>query len=488
MSLASTASDDKQVSIPIKTAYGIGAIADGAKNAGFDVFLGLYYVTVLGLPGTMSGLALLLALLVDGVTDPLVGSISDNARSRWGRRHPFMVAAAVPMGVCFFLLFAPPAGLSEGQLFAWLLIFSIGTRVSLTFYKVPADALGPEMTDHYDERTTLMSFRFAIGTAGGVMLQVVGWLFFFEDKTTVAEGRLDLANFPAFGVFVGILVATVILTASFGTRSVIPRLREVGEHARFSARRFLEGLRGAFRSHSLRVLLGTAVSASTALGVAEVLGVYMNTWFWEFPSEGMAALAAFTAIPAALAVVTARRMSSLIGDKRKAFIRLAVFAITWGPLAVIARLLDVAPDNGTFWIYPFVLGHSAVLVFVSVQIGVLLSSMLLDVTDEVDLVTGERHEGIVMSMLSFAGKCTSGLGNFIGLSALEWIGFPSGEAAAVDVVPATAVVRLGLITGPGLIIFYLCALALMLRMRLTRERYAEIQAELASRRRDVPNS
>jgi GPH family glycoside/pentoside/hexuronide:cation symporter len=157
--MSGPASSDKQIPTPVKTAWGFGAIADGSKNAGFDVFLGLYYVTVLGLPGTMSGLALLLALLVDAVSDPLAGSISDNFRSRWGRRHPFMISAAVPMAVCFFLLFSPPAGLGEGALFAWLLFFAIGTRLSLTLYKVPADALGPEMTDHYDDRTTLTAFR-----------------------------------------------------------------------------------------------------------------------------------------------------------------------------------------------------------------------------------------------------------------------------------------------------------------------------------------
>ena len=122
-----------------------------------------------------------------------------------------MLCAAVPMGLSFYALFSPPTGLDQGQLFAWLLTFSIATRLSLTLYKVPADALGPEMTDHYDERTTLMSFRWAMGLGGGILLQVIGWLFFFEDRSAIAEGRLDLENFPAFGIFVACVVATAIL-------------------------------------------------------------------------------------------------------------------------------------------------------------------------------------------------------------------------------------------------------------------------------------
>lgn len=482
----SAAVEARPIPTRVKLAHGTGSVADGCKSAGFDVFLGLYYVTVLGLPGTLSGFAMLLALLVDAVTDPLIGALSDHARSRWGRRHPFMIFAAVPMGLCFFALFAPPEGLGEGALFTWLLVFSIGTRVSLTFYKVPSDALGPEMTSDYDERTTLMSFRLAMALAGALGLQVVGWLFFFEDRTTIAEGRLDLENFPAFGVFVAILVAVSILIATIGTRSVIPQLAEVAGSAQFSARRFVAALRAALRSHSLRVLLGAAVLSQTAAGVSEVLGVYMSTWFWEFRSDRMAASAAIMAIPAVLAVVGARRLSGLLGDKRTALIRLTWILIVWAPLAVLARLAGIAPENGTDASFVFVVAHTALLTFVVVQIMILVGSMIMDVTDEVALLTGERHEGVVMSTLSFAGKCTSGLGNFVGLSALDWIGFPSGDAAAVNAVAEQTVLRLGLVAGPGLVVFYLAALALVRRLRLTRAQYEEIRAELD--RRDLPSS
>jgi Na+/melibiose symporter-like transporter len=482
LSSESAISNDQQVPGGVRVAYGIGSISDGVKNAGFDIFLGIYYVTVLGLPGTMSGLALFLALCVDAVTDPLVGSLSDNFKSKWGRRHPFMYFAAVPMGLCFYGLFSPPAGLDESQLFYWLLTFAIGTRLGLTFYMVPSSALGPEMTTHYDERTTLMSFRWAIGWMGGLVLQAVGWFFFFPDREQIAEGRLDLTNFPAFGAFAGIFVASAILISSLGTHSIIPRLHELAESVRFSVSGFIRELRVTFRSHSLRILLGTSVLSATALGTSEVLSVYMATWFWEFPSDGMGTLALLSAIPVLMGVFAARRVSVAIGDKRKTFIRLALFSILWGPLAVIFRLLDLAPDNGGLAIYFFVAGHGAFLAFVGVQIGIVSSSMIMDITDEVEYLTGERHEGVIMSVLSFAGKSTSGLGNFLGLSVLEWIAFPTGAAAAVGSVPPETITKLGLIVGPGLVVFHLAAVLLIRNLRLTRERYAEISKALDERR------
>ena len=85
----------------------VGSIAEGVKNTAFNVFLLFYYNQVLGVSGTLTGTAIFLALCVDAVADPLIGSLSDGWRSRLGRRHPFMYAAALPMAVCFALLFLP---------------------------------------------------------------------------------------------------------------------------------------------------------------------------------------------------------------------------------------------------------------------------------------------------------------------------------------------------------------------------------------------
>lgn len=105
-----------QLSFNTKFAYGIGQLAEGLKNSALSTFVLFYYNQVLGLPGTLAGLALAIALIFDAFTDPLAGSLSDNWHSTMGRRHPFMYASALPLGICFYLLFAPPSGLSEWEL------------------------------------------------------------------------------------------------------------------------------------------------------------------------------------------------------------------------------------------------------------------------------------------------------------------------------------------------------------------------------------
>ena len=89
--------EQSQLRFPTKLAYGVGQAAEGLKNGAFGIFVLFYYNQVLGLSGTLAGLAIGVALVFDSVSDPLAGSVSDHWRSKLGRRHPFLYAAIIPM-------------------------------------------------------------------------------------------------------------------------------------------------------------------------------------------------------------------------------------------------------------------------------------------------------------------------------------------------------------------------------------------------------
>ena len=108
----------------------------------------LFYNQVLGVSAALCGTAFFIASVVDGISDPLVGGLSDSVQTRWGRRHPLMFGAAFPLGLCFYLMYQPPDGLSEQGLFWWFTLTMVGVRIAKTFYAVPHAALGAELTDN----------------------------------------------------------------------------------------------------------------------------------------------------------------------------------------------------------------------------------------------------------------------------------------------------------------------------------------------------
>ena len=166
--------------------FGIGQAAEGIKNNAFTLFLLFFYVQVHGLSASLAGAALFIALCFDAVSDPIAGYLSDSWRSRWGRRHPFMYASAIPLAIAFYFTFVPPDGLGQWGLFAWLTAFTVLTRLAMTLYHVPHIALGAEMSDDYEERTSIVGYRTAFG--------IIGSLLIFEDQSTKAVGGDDLSG------------------------------------------------------------------------------------------------------------------------------------------------------------------------------------------------------------------------------------------------------------------------------------------------------
>ena len=140
----------RRLSLPTRLFYGFGSVAFGVKDNGFSFFLLLYYSQVLGLPEERVGLAIMLALMADALFDPLLGYASDHLHSRWGRRHPFMYASALPVAVGYYFLWSPPAGLTGDALFVYLLVVSIGGNPELrrppsasTAWPLPRPRTGP---------------------------------------------------------------------------------------------------------------------------------------------------------------------------------------------------------------------------------------------------------------------------------------------------------------------------------------------------------
>ena len=185
--------------LPLKTRllYGSGTIAFGIKDHGFNALLMLFYNQVVGLPAAWVGSAIMIAMIADALFDPLLGQYSDNVRTRWGRRHPFMYAAALPIALFYLLLWMPPE-MARGAQFAWLVATAILVRFSISLYEIPSTALLAEFTSDYDERTKLVAARFFFGVCGGIAMTVVTFGYFLRPTAAQPVGHLNAGGYVTY--------------------------------------------------------------------------------------------------------------------------------------------------------------------------------------------------------------------------------------------------------------------------------------------------
>ncbi len=464
-----------------KLTYGFGSIAEGVKDVAFKTFLLFYYNQVLGLPGWMGGAAGAVALTVDAVTDPLIGSLSDGTRTRWGRRHPYMYAAAMPMATFFVLLFNPPAGLSSWGLFVWLTVFAVLVRASMTLYTIPSNSMVAELTPNYDERTSLVSFRFLFGWIGGGTMTLLAYLWFLAPGERLADGLRNPAGYAAWSVTGAFMIAAAILLCALGTHHCIPALKSPPNAGRFSLRRLEGEVREALGNPSYRTLVVAALFAAVGGAFTDVFGLYLNTYFWEFRAEQLAAFVPGVVLGVTLGVLSARPISVRF-DKRSAALFLATSSVVIGPLPVFLRLARVMPPNGSPLLLAILVVHVAFMTTCAVAIGILIGSMISDTIDQNELVTGKRQEGVFSSAIAFSAKAASGVGTLLAGTALDLIAFPRPEPGAPPPeIPADQATALGWIVGPGLLGLWVCTLFFLSRYRLTRAEHARVLAELERR-------
>ena len=461
----------------IKVSYGVGQAAEGIKNAAFNVFVFFYYTQVLGLPTVYTGIAIGIALAVDSITDPLIGSLSDNWQGSNGRRHPFLYVSILPLGLFFIGLFNPPE-LEEFTLFLWLTVFSVGTRAMMTLYYVPHVSLGAELSEDFNERTEVVAYRYFFSYVGGILTYIIGFVVYFPDT------QFNVEAYAPFGLTLSLLMMASILITALGTKRRIPHLpasrinRESVSILRVLHKTLLE-IRSALTNRSFRWLFAGVLIVFAMVGVDNALNLHMNTYFWELQGGGNLFFFAATPVGALIGTALASPLTRWFDKKPSVIIGTLCWALCQ-VIPVVLRLLGWFPENGT----DELLYSLIVIKFIQglgvVQALIAFNSMVADVVDEHELITGLRQEGIFFSSVSFSNKMTSGIGTVAAGFALALIDWPTGAAVqtAADIAPET-IAWLGLIYGPIVSGFALVSAYCYSKYGLNRQRHAEIVEELA---------
>ena len=462
-----------------KCAFGIGSAAYGVKNNGFDYFLLLFYSQVIGLDPRLVGIAITTALVFDAISDPILGYWSDNLRSRWGRRHPFMYAAVIPVTASYFFLWNPPEDTSEMGLFWYLLILSVSIRTFITAYETPSSALTPELSESYDERSSLLSFRYYFGWTGGNMMSVLMFFFLFPlmATATIADGRFNRESYEIMGIVASALIFISIMVSALGTHSRIPYLKSPPAQRRITLGMIFKEIFETLSNRSFISLFLASLMGAIATGLSAALAFYFYTYFWEFSSvqTGIITIGVFGS--AVLGSLMAPFLSKRMGKKKGAIV-IGLVAFIGAPLPVTLRLFGILPDNGDPFIFWFVFIAGMIDVGFIICYQILFASMIADLVEESELQTGRRSEGVFNASVTFIRKSVQGLGLMLASFLLYLSDFPAG--AGVGEVSQETVWQLGAYYVPAILSLWMIMIAIISGYKLDRTQHEENLRQLAA--------
>ncbi|RZJ06894.1 MAG: MFS transporter [Rubrivivax sp.] len=431
----------------------------------FNVFLGVA-------PGLISTV-LLLKTVVDGVSDAFFGWISDNTRSRWGRRRPFILVGGVLSGIGLPLLFAVGRGWSDQQYFLFMLVSTCLYVPLMSCFVMPWNSLGAEMTPDYHERTRVMSWKNAmqkIPELGMFVAAQFTTLAIFND----ASGKPDILfgaqvyTMLLGGVMVVVSILMFMLTRERYYERVVTKTTQKVP--------LKDTLYRTLKNKPFRQMLGTMLAYNMSTVMVGLLGYYATVYYvcGGNVAEGAKwnTVMGISGLVSGLAGIAFAGWVARRWGKRNALQTVLVLGI----LAFIGDWFFYNPALP--WLQVFASGGVA---FIGAGFWTIYGSAMADVIDHDELESGQRREG------SFAacGSWITKFGLALGSGSSGWILQLTGFDAKLPVQSEEAIFLIRVLLS-GIPIIGLCiALYLVSRYFLTEQRMHEIRAQLEARRGTV---
>ena len=442
---------DERLPIGQILSYALPAFGMSMILMSVAIYLPIFYTDHLGVTAGMLSWVFLIGRVWDAVTDPMMGHLSDRTRTRWGRRRPYFLIAALPIWAAFYLIWSPNPALSTNGTFLHLLICYLALYTFWTVFSVPYTSLGMELTPAYHERTRLFGGRqglFIAGTAAGVLAPRI-----FEN----AMGD-KLAGYAQMAILFGGFTVVLILITFW-------RIRERPRSAASHVYPFFKGLRVTFRNRAFVVLLLVYMAAVVGGSFIAPLTLYIAKYVivaeWVVPYVMLAYLAGMLfSIPAWL------RLAKRFGKNRTWTVAMMV--------GTIGYAISYSYHEGTWmlWIVlAVVVGSSTGC---SMTMGPAISA---DVIDSDELETGMRREGAFVGVWSFLDKAAVGLAIFVGMQGLDRIGYVPNVQQTPGVIEGMKFLYCLL---PA--VLHLAALLIFQKFPITPEVHAQIRAQLDARK------
>ncbi|WNS43951.1 glycoside-pentoside-hexuronide (GPH):cation symporter [Paenibacillus sp. MMS20-IR301] len=421
--------------------------------------IGMYYLFFLtdyaGLSPALAGAVFMIGRIWDAFIDPVMGIITDRTRTRWGRRRPFLLLSAVPVGLFFYLMWSDPGAGSVTLNAVYFTATYMLFMTTLTLYYVPYLSLVAELTDDYDERTSVNNYRIIVQLLMGLVAAVI--------PKMIADSYADpFQGYRIMALTAGLFIILIPLLLFFRTRE-----RERGSAVdKVDTPRFGSEIRLALGSRAFRLLLLLYVGCYAASNVIEGFVIYYMK-YWLHREEEMSYLLVTVILAGVLTLPLWTKVSRAAGKKITIISGLLLWAVSQ-----LAWIL-LTPDSPAYLVY---------LIGAIVGTGygvahVIPWSMLPDVLDADELRTGLRREGLYSGIMTFFMKTSNSLAIFLIGILLEASGYVPNQ---IQEGPARWTIRTTMTFAPEL--FIITGLIAAFLYPLGKEDYKRNREQLLDKR------
>ena len=444
----------KRLSVRAKISYGVGDAGINLADTMVSLLFAIFLTDVVGLQPGLAAIAVFIGRTSDYLNDPIVGYLSDRTRSRWGRRRPFMLFGALPFVLVYAILWWIPPIQSQVWLAIYYGVAFVLYDTAATIIYMPYFALTPEITQDYDERTSLTSYRMAFSILGGM----IGFVAPLAIIGTMSPA--NASTVMAVGAGTGLLSIIPILIVFFGTR-------ENQDYQKQEQPSFKQSVKAAVKNRPFLFALGIFTFTWMALDVVQSNLLYFLKYRMNLPEDGDFIFGLL--FVAALVSIPFWEWAARHWDKRKAYITGMVF------LAVVVIAMGFASPE---WGLPAMLVFGTLAGFGLGAVQILTWAMIPDGVEWDELQTGQRHEGMFYSLVTTVRKVAASISIPMLLFILQLTGYDSKLAQQ----PANAILGIQALIGPIPAVFLVIGIIFAIFYPLNRKRHAQVLSELAERR------
>jgi GPH family glycoside/pentoside/hexuronide:cation symporter len=438
-----------------KILYGTGDLGISMNNSIITAFFSVFMVTVVGMPPGLVAIIFIIGRSWDFINDPIIGHLSDRTRTKWGRRRPFLLFGAIPFGLSFILLWLGPDFSQTGLIIYYSLAYIVYEAMATIVY-MPYYALTPELTEDYDERTKLTSYRMMFNIIGSLTAYILPLFIIGNDWTQATKQQ----------VLVMAMVAAVIAATPF--LIVFLSTKEKKEFQRQELPKFIPSLKAAFKNRPF--VFGAMMYLFTWM---TIIVVESNLQFFiihivQRQSQSMIIMVSI--FVTAIFALPIWNWVSKNWNKRYAYIGGVAF---W---AVVMMILIFMSPETPFWLILIL----CIMAGIGVSAAQVLPwSIIPDAIEWEEWQTGERNEGMFYSLITLLGKVGMAIAQPVGLLILQLTGFKEGQGV---IQSPTALLGVRLVMGPLPALLLLSGILMAVFYPLTREQHHEVVKALRLRR------